>query len=123
VRPRRDQFELDHQVAQKTLDVIAEEVGPDKVDITMGYAAATRRSSRSTWLILESGPRRQPAPHRAARGERSRYLRAAGKAAEGGRPEKVEPGWFRGELLRLGLTQEQALERLAGLIFAFERVT
>src|SRR4029078_7627153 len=34
-------------------------------------------------------------------------------------PEKVG-GWFRGELLRLGLTKEQADRRLAGLVFAFE---
>ena len=36
--PQGTQYELTTRVAQKTLDVIAEEVGPDKVDITMGYA-------------------------------------------------------------------------------------
>ena len=34
-------------------------------------------------------------------------------------PQKVG-GWFREELLRLGLTQEQADQRLAELVFAFE---
>ena len=36
--PQGTQYELTTRVAQKTLDVIAEEVGPDNVDITMGYA-------------------------------------------------------------------------------------
>ena len=38
--PQGTHYELTRQVAQKTLDVIAEEVGPDNVDITMGYAGA-----------------------------------------------------------------------------------
>src|SRR5206468_9475550 len=38
--PQGTQFELTRQVAQKTLDVIAEEAGPDHVEITMGYAGA-----------------------------------------------------------------------------------
>ena len=36
--PQGTQYELTTQVAQKTLDVIADEVGPDNVEITMGYA-------------------------------------------------------------------------------------
>ena len=38
--PQGTHFELTRQVAQKTLDVIAEEAGPENVDITMGYAGA-----------------------------------------------------------------------------------
>ena len=36
--PQGTHYELTTRVAQKTLDVIAEEVGPAKIDITMGYA-------------------------------------------------------------------------------------
>ncbi len=36
--PQGTHFELTTRLAQKTLDVIAEEVGPDKVNVTMGYA-------------------------------------------------------------------------------------
>ena len=53
--PQGTQYELTRQVAQKTLDVIAEEVGPDNVEITMGYAGATRRSSPSTWPTSGAG--------------------------------------------------------------------
>ena len=38
--PQGTHYELTSQVAQKTLDVIAEEAGPENVDITMGYAGA-----------------------------------------------------------------------------------
>ena len=36
--PQGTQFELTTRVAQKTLDVIGEEVGRENVEITMGYA-------------------------------------------------------------------------------------
>src|SRR5208282_1119868 len=39
--PQGTHFELTTQVALKTLDVVAEEAGPDKVEITMGYVGAT----------------------------------------------------------------------------------
>src|SRR6516165_1923726 len=38
--PQGTHYELTTQVAQQTLNVIAEEVGPENVDITMGYAGA-----------------------------------------------------------------------------------
>ena len=38
--PQGTHYELTRKVAQKTLDVIAEEVGPENVEITMGYAGA-----------------------------------------------------------------------------------
>ena len=47
--PQGTQFELTTRVAQKTLDVIAEEVGPETSTSRWATPAATRRSSRSTW--------------------------------------------------------------------------
>ena len=38
--PQGTHYELTRQVAQKTLDVIAEEAGPENIDITMGYVGA-----------------------------------------------------------------------------------
>ena len=39
--PQGTHYEVTRKVAQKTLDVIAEEVGPENIDITMGYVGAT----------------------------------------------------------------------------------
>ncbi|MGZ6076047.1 MAG: efflux RND transporter permease subunit, partial [Isosphaeraceae bacterium] len=112
-------FELTSQVALKTLDVIAEEAGPKNVDVTMGYAGANPPQFTINMAYLWS------------RGSDDSLLRIGLREGSGvdifelqERLRRVLPqkvgGWLRGELLRLGLTRDQAEQRLAGLVFAFE---
>ena len=117
--PQGTHYELTRQVAQKTLDVIAEEVGPDNVEITMGYAGANPPLFTINTAYLWS------------RGPDDSLLRVA--LREGAKvdifelqerlrkslPKKVG-AWFRQEVLRLGLTPAQADQRVADMIFAFE---
>ncbi len=120
VRPAQGtHYELTRQVAQKTLDVIAEEVGPENIDITMGYAGANPPQFTINMAYLWS------------RGPDDSMLRIGLRHGSGVGvfelqeklrtllPKKVG-AWYRDELLRLGLTAEQADQRLADLIFAFE---
>ncbi len=117
--PQGTHFELTRQVAQKTLEVIAEEAGPETVDITMGYAGANPPQFTINMAYLWSrGPDdsllRVGLRHGSGVGifELQERLRKA-------LPAKVG-GWFRGELLRLGLTRNQADQRVGDLVFAFE---
>ena len=120
VRPAQGtHFELTRQVAQKALDVIAEEAGPDNVDITMGYVGANPPQFTINMAYLWS------------RGPDDSMLRVGLRRGSGVKvfdlqerlrkalPEKVG-AYYRGELLRLGLNAEQADRRLADLVFAFE---
>ena len=88
-------------MAQKTLDVIAEEVGPDKVDITMGYAGGNPPQFTINMAYLWS------------RGPDDSLLRVGLREGSGidifelqERLRKVLPekvgAWFRQELLQLG---------------------
>ena len=99
--------------------MIAEEVGPKNVDITMGYAGANPPQFTINMAYLWS------------RGPDDSLLRVGLREGSGidifalqERLRKVLPekvgAWFREELLRLGLTPEQADQRVADLIFAFE---
>jgi multidrug efflux pump subunit AcrB len=117
--PQGTHYELTRQVAQKTLEVIAEEVGPDNVDITMGYVGANPPQFTINMAYLWS------------RGPDDSLLRVGLRHGSGvgifalqerlrkAMPEKVG-AWFRQELLRLGLTRNQADQRVAGMVFAFE---
>ncbi|HMF37222.1 MAG TPA: efflux RND transporter permease subunit, partial [Isosphaeraceae bacterium] len=117
--PQGTHYELTRQVAQKTLDVIAEEAGPDNVDITMGYAGANPPQFAINMAYLWS------------RGPDDSLLRIGLRDGSGvgifelqERLRKVLPekvgGWFREELLRLGLTPEEAQQRVDDMVFAFE---
>jgi multidrug efflux pump subunit AcrB len=117
--PQGTHYELTRQVAQKTLDVIAEEAGSDNIDVTMGYAGANPPQFTINMAYLWS------------RGPDDSLLRVGLREGSGiaifelqerlrkSLPEKVG-GWFRTELLRLGLTRDQAEQRVADLVFAFE---
>ena len=117
--PQGTHYELTRQVAQKTLDVIAEEAGPDNIDITMGYVGANPPQFTINMAYLWS------------RGPDDSMLRVGLREGSGvdvfelqerlrkALPKKVG-AWYRGELLRLGLTAEQADQRVADLVFAFE---
>ncbi|MDB5351388.1 MAG: swrC [Planctomycetota bacterium] len=120
VRPAQGtHYELTRQVAQQALDVIAEEAGPDNVDITMGYVGANppQFTINMAYLwsrgpddgMLRVGLRRGSGVGVFALQER---LRAA-------LPRKVG-AWYRGELRRRGLTAEEVARRAADLVFAFE---
>jgi multidrug efflux pump subunit AcrB len=117
--PQGTHYELTRQVAQQTLEVIAAEVGPENVDITMGYVGATPPQYTINMAYLWSrGPDdsllRVGLRHGSGVGifELQERLRKA-------LPQKVG-AWFRQELLRLGLTRDQAEQRVRDLVFAFE---
>ncbi len=120
VRPAQGtHYELTRQVAQKTLEMIAEEVGADNIDITMGYAGANPPQFTINMAYLWS------------RGPDDSLLRVGLREGSGVNvfelqerlrtilPKKVG-AWYRGELMRLGLTNAEADQRLAQLLFAFE---
>jgi multidrug efflux pump subunit AcrB len=117
--PQGTQFELTSKIAQKTLDVIAEEVGPKNVDITMGYAGANPPQFTINMAYLWS------------RGPDDSLLRVGLRQGSGigifelqerlrkALPEKVG-AWYRQELLKLGLTPGQVDRRLQDFVYAFE---
>jgi multidrug efflux pump subunit AcrB len=120
VRPAQGtHYELTTRLALKTLDVVAEEAGPENIEITMGYAGATPPqftiNAAYLWArgpddcMLRIGLRKGHTVGVFALQER---LRTA-------LPEKVGP-WFREELIKLGLTPAQADNRVADTVFAFE---
>jgi multidrug efflux pump subunit AcrB len=106
-------------VAQKTLDVIADEVGPEKVEVTMGYAGGNPPQFTINMAYLWS------------RGPDDSLLRVGLKEGSGVDifalqerlrsvlPDKVGP-WFREELVKLGVAPELAGRRAKDMIFAFE---
>ena len=117
--PQGTQFELTRQVAQRTLEVISEVAGQDNVEMTMGYVGATPPQFAINAAYLwsrgpDDGLLRVGLTEKSKVGvfELQEKLRKA-------LPEKVG-GWFREELIRLGLTPEQADQRLGDLVFAFE---
>ena len=76
-------------------------------------------SSRSTWRTSgRGGPNHSNPSIRPAAGKQHQHLRLPGKAVRAAAP-KVG-AWFKEELLRLGLTPQQADRRVADMIFAFE---
>jgi multidrug efflux pump subunit AcrB len=117
--PQGTHFELTSQVTAKVLEVIAEEAGPEHVDISMGYAGANPPQFTINMAYLWS------------RGSDDSLMRVGLRSGSGidlfkfeerlrkALPEKVG-AWFRSELLRLGLSAEQVDRRLNDLVFAFE---
>lgn len=117
--PQGTQFELTRQIAQRTLEAIAEEVGPENVAITMGYVGATPPQFAINAAYLWSrGP--DDGLLRVGLSENSKIdIFELQEKLRTVLPKKVG-GWFRAELLRLGLTPEQAEQRLGDLSFTFE---
>jgi multidrug efflux pump subunit AcrB len=120
VRPAQGtHFELTRQVVQKTLDVIADEAGPNNVDITMGYVGANPPQFTINMAYLWS------------RGPDDSLLRVGLREGSGVKvfalqeklrqvlPKKVG-AWYRAELTRLGLNPAQVDQRVSELVFAFE---
>jgi multidrug efflux pump subunit AcrB len=117
--PQGTHYELTTRMAQKTLDVIAEEVGPDKVNVTMGYAGGNPPNfainTAYLWTRGSDDSLLRVALHEGSKVdifELQERLRKALSAKVG--------AWFRHELLELGLTAAQADQRVADIIFAFE---
>jgi multidrug efflux pump subunit AcrB len=120
IRPSQGtHYELTRQVAQKTLDVIAEEAGPGNVEITMGYVGANPPQFAINMAYLWS------------RGPDDGLIRVGLREGCGVEvfalqeklrevlPKKVG-AWYRDELKRLGLSSAQASQRASDLVFAFE---
>jgi multidrug efflux pump subunit AcrB len=120
VRPSQGtHYELTRQVAQQTLEVIAQEAGPENVDVTMGYVGANPPQFTINMAYLWSrGP--DDGLLRVALREGSKVdVFALQERLRKSLPQKVG-AWYRAELLRLGLTAAQADQRIAELAFAFE---
>ena len=108
------------QVAQKTLDVIAEEVGPDKVDVTMGYAGAQPAAiSRSTWPTFGAG-----APTTACCGSPcAKEARSTYSSCKSGCGRPCRRRWAPGSVRSCSAwasRPQQADQRVADMVFAFE---
>ncbi|HKM53394.1 MAG TPA: efflux RND transporter permease subunit, partial [Isosphaeraceae bacterium] len=117
--PQGTHYEVTRRVAQKTLDVIAEEAGPENVEITMGYAGANPPMYAINIAYLWSrGPDDSILRIGLRRGSNISIFAFQEKLREA-LPRKVG-AWFKEELLRLGLTPQQADSRVADMIFAFE---
>ncbi len=118
--PQGTQFELTRQVAEKTLDVIAEEAGgKENVDITMGYVGAippmfTVNLAYQWMRGSDDGLLRVGLRH----GSGIKIFEFQEKLRKAF-PEKVGP-WFRDELLRLGVPADLAESRSKAIVFAFE---
>ena len=121
VRPSQGtHYELTRQVAQKTLDVIAEEAGQDNIDITMGYAGANPPQFTINMAYLWSrGPDDSLLRVGLRRGKDEVGVFELQEKLREALPKKVGE-WYRGELVRLGLTPDEADQRLGDLVFAFE---
>ncbi|MHC5537488.1 efflux RND transporter permease subunit, partial [Singulisphaera rosea] len=112
-------FDLTRQLAEKTLDAIAEEAGPENVEITMGYVGSTPPvftiNAAYLWsrgpddCMLRIGLRKGS---KLGVFEFQERLRTA-------LPKKVG-AWYRGELVRLGVEADQVDQRVKDLVFAFE---
>ena len=108
--PQGTQYELTTKVAQKTLDVVADEVGRDKIEITMGYAGANPPQFTINMAYLWS------------RGPDDSLLRVGLHEGSGvdifelqerlrkTLPEKVGP-WFEKELVDMGVNADLAKRR------------
>ncbi len=117
--PQGTHYELTTKAALETLDVIAEEVGPKNVDITMGYAGANPPQFTIIMAYLWSRGPDDSLMRIGLREGSGIDIFALQERLRRVLPEKVGT-WFREELLRLGLTPEQADRRVADLTFAFE---
>lgn len=120
VRPAQGtHYELTRQVAQKALEVIAEEAGPENIDITMGYVGGNPPLFTINMAYLWSrGPDDSMLRVGLRKGSKVGIFELQEKLRDA-LPRKVG-AWFRTELLRLGLKPEQADQRVADMIFAFE---
>jgi multidrug efflux pump subunit AcrB len=120
IRPAQGtQYELTRRVAQKTLDVIADEVGKDNVDITMGYVGSTPpQFAINSAYLWSHGPDDGMMRVGLRPGSKIKVFELQERLRDA-LPKKVGP-WFREELLRLGVPAEQADRRVAEFVFAFE---
>jgi multidrug efflux pump subunit AcrB len=106
-------------LAQKTLDVIAEEAGPENIDITMGYVGGTPPQFTINAAYLWSrGPDDGLLRVGLRPGSKVNVFELQEKLRSA-LPKKVG-AWYHDELLGLGLTPAQVEQRVADLVFAFE---
>jgi multidrug efflux pump subunit AcrB len=117
--PQGTHYELTRQIAEKTLDVIAEEAGPENINITMGYVGANPPQFTINMAYLWSrGPDDGILRIGLRPGSKVGVFELEEKLRSA-LPEKVG-SWFHDELLRLGVSAEQAKRRSGDLVFSFE---
>jgi multidrug efflux pump subunit AcrB len=117
--PQGTQFELTTKVAQKTLDVIAEEVGPDNVDVTMGYAGGNPPQFTINMAYLWSRGPDDSLLNVALREGSGIDIFALQERLRKVLPEKVG-SWFRQEIVNMGVAAGLADRRARDMVFAFE---
>ncbi len=120
IRPAQGtHYEITRQIAQKTLEVIADEAGPENIDITMGYVGANPPQFTINMAYLWSrGPDDSMLRVGLRHGSKIGIFELQERLREV-LPKKVG-AWYRNELKRFDLTAEQIDRRVADLVFAFE---
>ncbi len=120
VRPAQGtHYELTRRIAQKTLDVIAEEAGQDNVEVTMGYAGGNPPNFAINMAYLWTRGPDDSLLRIALREESKVDIFELQERLRKALPAKVG-AWLRSELLLMGLTPAQADQRVGDMIFAFE---
>ena len=117
--PHGTNYELTTAVAQKTLDVIAEEAGADNVEITMGYVGATPpQFAINSAYLWSRGPDDSLLRIGLREGSKVGVFELQEKLRDA-LPKKVG-AWLRDQLLSLGVPNDLAEQRSGELTFAFE---
>jgi multidrug efflux pump subunit AcrB len=117
--PQGTHYELTTKIAEQTLDVVAQEAGPENINITMGYVGANPPQFTINMAYLWS---RGPDDGVLRIGLRPGSKVSVFELEEKLRttlPKKVGK-WFHDELLKLGLSEELAKRRVSNMVFAFE---
>jgi multidrug efflux pump subunit AcrB len=112
-------IERTEQIAVEALNLIKEEVGPDNVELSVGYVGLIASSYPINTIFLWM------------RGPEEAVLRVALKSGSGTRVEELKHRlreklprrlgeWLEGQLRAEGLPSEKIAQRVAGLRFSFE---
>lgn len=117
--PEGTRYDLTLRVAQKTLEAIGEEVGPENVATSMGYIGAIPPQFTVNLAYQWSrGPDDSMLRVGLRPGSKIDVFELQEKLRRS-LPDKVG-SWFREELIRLGVDKDDAEERADRLVFAFE---
>ncbi len=116
--PPGTNYEITRQIANKSLQVVEEEVGEGNVEISMGFAGQQAPVySMNNLILFMRGP--DDAQLRIALKEGAARLPELRERLRRSLPEKVKP-WLAELLLKLGLSPSAAQARVDQLRFGFE---
>ncbi len=116
--PPGTNFDLTRQAWIRCMQVIEEEVGPDNVNITMGFAGQQAPNyGLNNMLLFMRGP--DDAQMRVSLREGAVHLPDLREKLRRVLPDKIKP-WFEQRLRREGMSPAQAKRRADQIVFAFE---